>query len=117
MLDIVAADKINHKEISAIMNFLVGECSCEAKAMNPGVDMLMSVDWEAFVFGKLVVDQELPPLQGLGNIKPASAKVPTSDPSSPTAISHGWKILIGIVSALIFSFLVSAIFFEKIIKK
>ena len=45
--------------------FLTGSCSCEIKHLNPGVDLLISVAWEAFIVGEFVIDHELPPLTGL----------------------------------------------------
>ena len=35
--------KMNIEEASA---FLTGACSCQVKALNPGIDLLMSVDWD-----------------------------------------------------------------------
>ncbi len=45
--------------------FLTGACQCTVKAENPGVDLLMSVDWDGLVQPTMEKDTELPPLAGL----------------------------------------------------
>ena len=37
---------INPWTIEEAVNFLCGPCSCQIKAANPGLDLLMSIDWE-----------------------------------------------------------------------
>lgn len=37
--------QITTQHIKNIWEFLVGDCSCEVKAMNPGRDLLISADW------------------------------------------------------------------------
>jgi len=41
----IAGRGINEANISSAVSFLTGSCSCEIKAQNPGVDVLMAVDW------------------------------------------------------------------------
>lgn len=40
--------------IDAACEFMVGPCSCQVKNQNPGVDLLLSHDWEAAVAGSLI---------------------------------------------------------------
>ncbi|MCH2202906.1 MAG: hypothetical protein MK102_13115 [Fuerstiella sp.] len=44
--------------------FLTGACQCTVKAENPGVDILMKVDWDSFIEPTETVDTSLPPLAG-----------------------------------------------------
>src|SRR5262245_15707935 len=37
---------ITEENIATAAGFLVGECSCEVRRLNPGVDLLMTADWE-----------------------------------------------------------------------
>src|SRR5205807_1381286 len=37
---------ITAENIAKAAGFLVGECSCEVRRQNPGVDLLMAADWE-----------------------------------------------------------------------
>ncbi len=42
----LVGDGITESNIEMACAFLVGWCSCQVKAQNPGVDLLMSVDWD-----------------------------------------------------------------------
>ena len=42
----LVGDGINEDNIEMACSFLVGWCSCEVKELNPGVDLLMSVNWD-----------------------------------------------------------------------
>jgi len=68
-------------------SFLVGRCSCEVKSMNPGVDLLMAVNWDDLISGKLAVDEVLPPLKGLMPVAPVANG---TNNAAPQAISPGF---------------------------
>ncbi len=55
---------INEWTITEAGEFLVGPCSCVVKALNPGTDLVMSVDWEAQIRGASPVI--VPSLGGTG---------------------------------------------------
>ena len=55
---------INEDTIREACAFLVGPCSCQVKEQNPGVDLLMSVNWNELVTTESVMDQLLPELSG-----------------------------------------------------
>jgi len=60
---------INNETITKTCVFFTGACSCKAKALNPGVDMLLSVDWDSQLSKVLLVKEiELPELSGLTTI-------------------------------------------------
>lgn len=82
--------------------YLLGECSCEVKAQNPGVDLLMAVDWDKAIEGTQVIpDMELPPLEGVVTSEEATgvleseekANVKKTQPFSP----WNW-VLIGVAA-------------------
>lgn len=57
---------INEENITEACAFLAGPCSCTVKALNPGVDMLLSVDWDEKLYDQMLVEEvELPELSGL----------------------------------------------------
>jgi hypothetical protein len=39
--------EIAKDEIEQVSRFLIGECSCQVKELNPGFDLLMSADWSS----------------------------------------------------------------------
>jgi hypothetical protein len=68
--------------------FLTGPCSCQVKVQNPGVDLLISFDWDAHVTARSKSDRDLPtelpgfseflPIDGV-QIVEASPPASTSD--------------------------------------
>ena len=82
----IAADVIDEACV-----FLTGACSCEVKEQNPGVDLLMSVDWDHLVTRQFEIDRELPPLTGFvtleepakPNLHSESPEVPVSEADNP----------------------------------
>jgi len=71
-LDPLAGEDINEANISRAARFLVGPCSCQAKALNPGHDLLMRTDWESELGGSLLAVVDLPPLVSLAALADAA---------------------------------------------
>ncbi len=61
-LEIYVGAGINEDNVMEACAFLTGPCSCQVKALNPGLDVLMMVDWDSLVSGMIGVDEALPPL-------------------------------------------------------
>jgi len=61
---------INAANILATCRFLTGPCACVIKDENPGVDLLLSADWEAAIGTSLVDDIELPQPVGPAALQP-----------------------------------------------
>lgn len=49
--------------------FICGDCSCQVKQQNPGIDMLFAVNWDESVRGSAFRDVELPELTGVGGLE------------------------------------------------
>ena len=64
----LVGDGINERNIHEACAFITGACSCEVKAINPGFDLLMMVDWEAGIKGSWTAELGLPPLVGLSEL-------------------------------------------------
>lgn len=78
---------INNDTIDDACTFLIGSCSCQVKEQNPGVDLLLAMDWDNQIQSQMNVERELPPLAGLAGFvgdktasKPA-ASAPAAEPS------------------------------------
>lgn len=52
------------KVIEETGHFLTGACQCTVKSQNPGVDLIMNLDWDQHVVPIESIDEELPPLAG-----------------------------------------------------
>lgn len=65
---------INQWNIREAAEFITGPCSCQAKLLNPGTDMLMTMDWDNVV--ESIADMSLAnPLTGLGDFPGREAEV------------------------------------------
>jgi hypothetical protein len=94
----LVGDGITPKNIENSCRFVCGACSCQVKQQNPGVDLLMAVDWASQVIGSAMKEPELPQLTGIGfvdaglidasstsNSAEEVDKQPNDIPSSPVA--------------------------------
>ena len=60
----LVGDGIASDLIEEAGQFLTGACQCTVKRENPGVDLLMNVDWDRFIEPTEALDSALPPLAG-----------------------------------------------------
>ncbi len=65
MLQAFAGETLTEEYLTGAAWFLVGPCSCQAKAQSPGIDLLMSAGWDNFLVADANVQEDLPPLTGL----------------------------------------------------
>jgi hypothetical protein len=42
----LAAARVNDQGVGAFAQFVCGQCSCEVKELNPGIDLLLAADWD-----------------------------------------------------------------------
>ena len=64
----LVGDGIEKRNIFEACSFVTGPCSCQIKELNPGVDLLMNVDWESGFDGLVVQELDLPPLVSLSEL-------------------------------------------------
>ena len=83
----LAGQGINVDNISDAAAFLIGPCSCQVKDQNPGVDVLMAVDWDRLVQSEIDLEKELPPLSGF--LASAIAEDSHESQSPPDTPEHG----------------------------
>jgi hypothetical protein len=81
ILAALAGEELNAENIVAATEYLCGACSCEIKAQNPGMDMLLAVNWEDAIEERTIQDPPLPPLVSLSSLA-ASAKPAATPPSA-----------------------------------
>lgn len=79
---------INAEMIEENCRFLCGACSCVVKEQNPGIDMLLAVDWDHQVVGSAMPELVLPELTGVGALDVAeTAPAETEDVAARVASS------------------------------
>jgi len=76
---------ITEENVLEACRFLVGACSCIAKAENPGTDLLMAADWEAGLDGSAVNVVEPQPLVSLATLAEAEAETAAAETPKPAA--------------------------------
>jgi hypothetical protein len=67
----LVGEGITAETIEDASRFLTGACQCTVKAQNPGVDLLMAVDWDLHVTPALPYDDSEPTLTGLSSLAAA----------------------------------------------
>jgi hypothetical protein len=72
----IVGSGINEWNISEAAEFLTGPCSCQAKLLNPGVDLLIAMDWDNVV--RNITDMNIAnPLSGMGDFSSREEEVRT----------------------------------------
>ena len=94
----LASEGINADTIRETVAFLTGPCGCEIKMLNPGVDLLMSVNWDAAVMQFYqefyetmdagAAEESLPELTGVFPEEPADAGLNTQGQVVAATISE-----------------------------
>ncbi|MGM0529957.1 MAG: hypothetical protein ACQER7_01240, partial [Bacteroidota bacterium] len=64
----IVGEGINKWNLREAAEFLTGDCSCQAKAGNPGVDLLLSMDWDKHI-ENLTNLGTANPLSGMGDFR------------------------------------------------
>ncbi len=85
-------DTITEDNISQATWFLTESCSCEIKESNPGMDLLIPIDWGKYIDNLIGFDESLPPLTGYARFIPPDtmacpAKMPKMEPTTRAASS------------------------------
>lgn len=73
---------INREMITESCTFLVGPCSCQVKELNPGVDLVMTIDWEGTVAERVVDEATSAVMPGF-----ADPPVPVEDDAAPSTVA------------------------------
>lgn len=92
-----------------------GACSCEVKALNPGVDLLVAAPWDMVVMNSFVEDTPLPELTGVmpepveatetGSLPSKGDVIPDNHPNLFTI--YGITLLVFILAVGISGFIIS----------
>jgi len=90
LLYAIVGGGINREVLAETCSFLTGSCSCQVKAQNPGVDLLLRADWERALGGVTMTLEELPPLTGLGATPERAVPAePATEPPTPVPAGSG----------------------------
>ena len=97
----MVGDQITADNIGEEAAFIVGPCSCIVKDQNPGIDMLMAVDWDAALEGQAsaIPTVDPPPPAGLADFA-AGAQSPSAPAISWSYTALLRRAVVGIVVGL-----------------
>ncbi len=57
---------ISEENVQDNCQFICGACSCQVKQENPGIDLLLAMNWEDQILGSAMPDKPMPVLTGVG---------------------------------------------------
>ena len=86
-LDGISEEMLSEELMASAGSYICGACSCEVKRENPGIDVVMSVEWDEALEGSaVVIDKQLPPLEGAGDlvavVSPLDAETHAEEPET-----------------------------------
>jgi len=93
---------IQVETIDSAAQFLIGSCSCQVKEQNPGVDLVMAVDWKKLVKEQAAPGQKLPELSEIADLLPQTEKIEAAHQESQ--VKPDWRIVAVIVLVVAFAF-------------
>jgi hypothetical protein len=103
----LVGEEIRPDAIAAMASYLCGPCSCQVKAQNPGVDLLLAENWEERLAGvSAIPERELPPLEGTAAITgetpaPAPAATDEAPPRNDWPLVRNLTLAAGVALALV----------------
>lgn len=92
---------LNAENITDASQYMCGACSCEIKEQNPGVDLLLAVNWEEAIEKRVVQDPPLPPLVSLSTLAAAAQPVTPVAPATHGELSRNLIISLGVLVVVI----------------
>ena len=106
LLEPLIGKGIRSENLLEYATYICGACSCEVKDQNPGVDLLISADWDTALHGsEVVLEKILPPLEGTGVLVAAGDTVAKTiegqgSVAEPTAAVAGFPIMAILVTTV-----------------
>jgi len=104
LLGCLFGEYISDKNIREAVAFITGGCSCEIKALNPGIDLLIAADWDRAITDFYAFDTPIPELTGVMPESPGSEekKTPNSnDNKKNTSVLASFVIALGAVAVAV----------------
>ncbi len=91
MLDTIEAEDANPDALLAACRYMVSECSCTVKALNPGTDMLLAANWK----NSLGTDVVMVNLQTDEQLEPELIQIPGGSDGALVEVEDERKFQIG----------------------
>ncbi len=86
---------IKVETVDRAAQFLIGSCSCQVKEQNPGVDLVMAVDWKKMVKDQAMPGQQLPELSEIADLLPQTVKIGDEPKPEPVPVKNDpWPMVL-----------------------
>lgn len=95
---------IKVETVDRAAQFLIGSCSCQVKEQNPGVDLVMAVDWKQLVKAQAQPGQQLPELSQIADLLPLTVKIegqPSAPKPEPDRSRLYWGVGLGVFALIL----------------
>ena len=94
---------IKVETIDRAAQFLIGSCSCQVKEQNPGVDLVMAVDWKQMIKDQAMPGQKLPELSEIADLLPQTVKIDgaVETKRTDTTAKFDWRFGLGVILLLV----------------
>ncbi|MBE2283489.1 MAG: hypothetical protein IAE77_08500 [Prosthecobacter sp.] len=89
---------IKVETVDSAAQFLIGSCSCQVKEQNPGVDLVMAVDWKQMVKDQALPGEKLPELSQVADLLPQTVKIEAPPSTSEPPVKSDWRLVALIVA-------------------
>jgi hypothetical protein len=87
VLGALSGEGLTADAVRGVAEFLTGPCSCQVKELNPGADLLMVADWDAFLSeGGALAQPEVPNLAAVGPSLAGAGAAPGAAVASAPAV-------------------------------
>lgn len=96
MLYALVGKGIRVETVDRAAQFLIGSCSCQVKEQNPGVDLVMAVDWQKLVQAQTTPGQQLPELSQVADLLPQTVTISGTEPEkiAEPSLLRDWRIIL-----------------------
>ncbi|MCX6848786.1 MAG: hypothetical protein NTY98_07685 [Verrucomicrobia bacterium] len=95
---------IKVETVDRAAQFLIGSCSCQVKEQNPGVDLVMAVDWKQLVKAQAQPGQQLPELSQIADLLSLTVKIegqPSTPKPEPDRSRLYWGVGLGVFALIL----------------
>lgn len=89
---------IKVETVDSAAQFLIGSCSCQVKEQNPGVDLVMAVDWKQMVKDQALPGQKLPELSQVADLLPQTVNIEAPPSASEPPVKSDWRMVAAVVA-------------------
>lgn len=102
MIEPLSAEQFSEEAVIAACRYMVGECNCTLKELNPGVDLVLDANWSEFMDESLVIVDPASPESAQTVAIPAGRSTPANVASNNSSAkrNHTW-VVVGLLALAI----------------